>query len=82
MSSIASKITKQAAVTFFLAAIISSGPTWADNNMKSSPKGVIAQSGNAPSNTPTSDLQWVTTPIGPMASPVSHQQRRDDRGPR
>lgn len=71
MNSIASKITKQVAGIFFLATILSCGPTWADNNMKSSSKGVIAQSGKAPSNTPTSDLQWVATPIGPMASPVS-----------
>ena len=71
MNSIASQITKTAAVALILAATLSSGPASAGDNMKSASKGVIAQSGNVPSNTPTSDLRWVETPIGPMASPVS-----------
>ena len=31
----------------------------------------MAHSGQVPSNTPTLNLRWVETPIGPMASPVS-----------
>lgn len=71
MNSIALKISKGVAVAFFLAGTLSSGPTSAGSDTKSSSKGVIAQSGKSPSNTPTSDLHWVATPIGPMASPVS-----------
>lgn len=71
MNSIALKINKRVAVAFFLTATLSSGLTLAGSDTKSSSKGVIAQSGKAPSNTTTSDLQWVPTPIGPMASPVS-----------
>ncbi len=71
MNSIASKFTKKVVVAFFLAAALSSGPASADDDIKSAFKGVIAHSGKVPSNTPTSDLQWVETPIGPMASPVS-----------
>ena len=71
MNSIASQTTKTAAVALFLVATLSFGPASAGDNMKSISKGVIAQGGKTPSNTPTSDLRWVATPIGPMASPVS-----------
>ena len=70
MNSTTSQITT-AAVTFFLMAALSSGHALADDEKKSAAKGVIAHSGKSPSNTPTSDLQWIETPIGPMASPVS-----------
>lgn len=63
--------TKTAAVAFFLVATLSSGPASAGDDKKSSLKNVIAHNGQVPSNTPTSDLPWVETPIGPMASPVS-----------
>lgn len=71
MNSSASKITKTAAVALCLAAALSSGPVLAGDDKKSTIKSVMAHSGQAPSNTPTSDLPWVETPIGPMASPVS-----------
>ena len=71
MNSIASKITSTAAVSLILVATLSSGPASAGDDKKSTIKSVTAHSGQAPSNTPTSDLPWVETPIGPMASPVS-----------
>ena len=71
MNSIASPITRTAAVALFLAATLSTGPAAAGDDKKSAIKSVTAHSGQAPSNTPTSDLPWVETPIGPMASPVS-----------
>ena len=70
MNSIASKITKTVAVALFLAAVLSSDPASA-SNMKSVSDGEMTQSGKTPSNTPTSDLKWVETPVGPLASPVS-----------
>ena len=71
MNSITSKITKTAAVALFLAAVLYSNPTSAGNIPKSTFKDEMTQSVKAPSYTPTSDLKWVETPIGPMASPVS-----------
>ncbi len=71
MNNATSHSNKTAAVAFFLAATLSFGPAAAGDDKKSSFKNVISHTGQAPSNTPTSDLPWVETPIGPMASPVS-----------
>lgn len=71
MNSITSKITKTAAVAMFLTAALSSDPASAGSRTKSAYDGESIQSSKAPSNTPTSDLKWFETPIGPMASPVS-----------
>ena len=59
MSSIVSKTTKTVAAAFFLIVAMPSGSALAGEDKKS------------PTNTPTSDLRWVETPIGPLASPVS-----------
>lgn len=71
MNRIAATFTEAAAAGLFLITALATGSTLADDNMKSASKGVTAHSAKAPSNTPTSDLKWVETPIGAMASAVS-----------